>query len=108
MFAANPLPGDFMRGLLQRVAAAALGFALLAQPAAAQDMNTATFNGTTIWVGGGVQFLSLPDIKFTRSHGRLQNNLEGDWLDVGPAAGGGIETALGFWGNSRVTGAIKG
>ena len=34
-------------------------------PAAlAQDMTTATVNGTTIWVGGGVQFLSLPHIRF--------------------------------------------
>jgi len=78
-------------------------------PAArAQDMTTATFNGTTIWVGGGVQFLSLPDIKFTERNGRKQQNSESDWADFGGAAGGGIETALGMWGNSRVTGTIKG
>ena len=71
-------------------------------------MTTATFNGTTIWVGGGVQFLSLPDIKFTEHNGRKQKNSESDWLDFGPAAGGGIETALGMWGSSRVTGTVKG
>ncbi len=37
--------------------------------AQAQDMTTATFGGTTIWVGGGVQFLSLPDIRFTEASG---------------------------------------
>ncbi|HZJ12299.1 MAG TPA: hypothetical protein VFD26_06565 [Methyloceanibacter sp.] len=39
--------------------------AIAAQPAAAQDFTTATYGGTTIWAGGGVQFLSLPDIRFT-------------------------------------------
>ena len=70
----------------------------------------ATFGGTTIWVGGGVQFLSLPDIRFTGKAGRPspQKNSESDWLDFGGAAGGGIETALGFWGGYRVTGGIKG
>ena len=78
-------------------------------PAAyAQDMTTATFAGTTIWVGGGVQFLSLPDIRFTEQNGRRQKNSESDWLDFGGAAGGGIETAFGFWGGYRVTGSIKG
>jgi hypothetical protein len=71
-------------------------------------MTTATFNGTTIWVGGGVQFLSLPDIRFTQAGGRRQKNSESDWLDFGGAAGGGIETAFGFWGGYRVTGSVKG
>jgi hypothetical protein len=95
------------------------GVAALAQPAMAQDvgiagpdLTTATFGGTTIWVGGGVQFLTLPDVRFVGrgapGNFRRQKNLEGDWLDAGPAAGGGIETALGFWGDARVTGAIKG
>jgi hypothetical protein len=82
--------------------------AAMAPAAQAQDMNTATFGGTTIWVGGGVQFLSLPDIKFTQKGGRRQKNSEGDWLDFGGAVGGGFETALGFWGGYRVTGGIKG
>ena len=90
------------------VAATGLGLAALVQPANAQDMTTATFNGTTIWVGGGVQFLSLPDIRFTEQGGRRQKNSESDWLDFGGAAGAGIETALGIWGNHRVTGGVKG
>jgi hypothetical protein len=92
--------------------AATLGLAALVHPANAQDMTTATFNGTTVWVGGGVQFLSLPDIKFTGvgnpGNFRRQKNSESDWLDFGGAVGGGVETALGFWGASRVTGAVKG
>lgn len=84
----------------------------MVQPANAQDMTTATFNGTTIWVGGGVQFLSLPDIRFTGvgnpGNFRRQKNSESDWLDFGGAVGGGVETALGFWGGTRVTGAVKG
>jgi len=95
------------------IAAAGLGLAALVQPAHAQDMTTATFNGTTIWVGGGVQFLSLPDIRFvgkgtspTAMH--RQKNSDSDWLDAGPAAGGGIETSLGMWGGARVSGSIKG
>jgi len=89
-------------------AATLLGAAVLTQPAAAQDFTTATYSGTTVWVGGGVQFLSLPDIKFTRTNGRLQENTESDWLDFGGATVGGIETALGYWGDWRVSGSIKG
>jgi hypothetical protein len=93
-------------------AAALLGLTAFTLPAAAQDMNSATFNGTTIWVGGGVQFLSLPDINFTAKDTdkgiRRETNSEGDWLDFGGAAGGGIETALGIWGNHRVSAAVKG
>ena len=89
-------------------AATLVGAAVLTQPAAAQDFTTATYSGTTVWVGGGVQFLSLPDIKFTRTNGRLQENTESDWLDFGGATGGGIETALGYWGDWRVSGSIKG
>ena len=74
----------------------------------AQDMTTATAGGTTIWIGGGVQFLSLPDIKFTEQNGRKQKNSESDWLDFGGAAGAGIETSLGMWGSSRVTAGVKG
>jgi hypothetical protein len=94
------------------LAATLLGAAVLAQPAAAQDFTTATFGGTTIWAGGGVQFLSLPDIRFTRQGGRgnrhRQENSDSDWLDFGGAAGGGIETALGWWGGFRVSGSVEG
>jgi hypothetical protein len=89
------------------LAATALGMAAFAPTAHAQDMTTATVGGTTIWVGGGVQFLSLPDIRFTEQNGRKQKNSESDWLDFGGAAGGGIETSLGMWGDSRVTGTVK-
>jgi hypothetical protein len=96
-----------MRESIRFLAAAAIGLGFI--PAAhAQDMTTATVNGTTIWVGGGVQFLSLPDIRFTEKNGRRQHNSESDWADFGPSAGGGIETALGFWGASRVTASVKG
>jgi hypothetical protein len=97
-----------MRHSIRIFAAAALGAAIFAPTAQAQDMTTATFNGTTIWAGGGVQFLSLPDIKYTFAGGRRQRNSESDWADFGGAAGGGFETALGFWGGHRVTGSVKG
>jgi hypothetical protein len=97
-----------MRMAIRVLALTAIGAAAFAPVANAQDMTTATFGGTTIWVGGGVQFLSLPDIKFTEKGGRKQKNSESDWLDFGGAAGGGIETALGFWGGYRVTGGVKG
>ena len=97
-----------MRMAIRVLALTAIGAAAFTPSAHAQDMTTATFAGTTIWVGGGVQFLSLPDIRFTEQSGRRQKNSESDWLDFGGAAGGGIETALGMWGNSRVTGSVKG
>jgi hypothetical protein len=93
-----------------RLLAAAVWIAVFAPVAHAQDMTTttATVGGTTVWVGGGVQFLSLPDIKFTEQNGHKQKNSQSDWLDFGGSAGGGIETSLGMWGSSRVTGSIKG
>ena len=97
-----------MRISIRWLAAAALATAAHLTVAHAQDMTTATVSGTTIWVGGGVQFLSLPDIKFTEKNGHRQTNSESDWLDFGGAAGGGIETGLGFWGSSRVTASVKG
>jgi hypothetical protein len=100
--------GDSMRHSIRVFALAAFGAAASVPAAHAQDMTTYSFGGTTVWVGGGVQFLSLPDIRFTQQNGRRQKNSESDWLDFGGAAGGGIETALGFWGNHRLTGSIKG
>lgn len=97
-----------MRVAIRVVALTAIGAAAFAPAVHAQDMTTYTFGGTTIWVGGGVQFLSLPDIRFTEQNGRRQRNSESDWLDFGGAAGAGIETALGIWGNHRVTGSVKG
>jgi len=100
--------------MLMRVFVAAGLAATAYLPAArAQDMTTATVNGTTVWVGGGVQFLSLPDIRFvgqgtSPTDVHRQKNSDSDWLDVGGATGGGIETALGMWGGARVSGSIKG
>jgi hypothetical protein len=97
-----------MRRSIGLLAATVMGVAAFVPVARAQDMTTATVGGTTIWIGGGVQFLSLPDIRFTEQNGRKQKNSESDWLDFGGAAGGGIETSLGMWGSSRVTGSVKG
>ena len=109
-----------MRKSLSLLAAAMFGgVAAFAAPVAAQedgvagpDFTTATYGGTTIWVGGGVQFLSLPDVRFVGKGPpgdfRRQKNLEGDFWDFGGAGGGGIETALGYWGDMRMSGAVKG
>ena len=103
-----------MRLAIRVLALTAIGAAAFAPAAHAQDMTTATFNGTTIWVGGGFQYLSLPDIKFT-GKGKstaaaidFHRQKNSDFSDYGGAAGGGIETALGFWGGYRVTGGVKG
>jgi len=93
---------------LKAAAVALLGAAVLVPPAAAQDFVTGTSGGTTIWVGGGYQFLSLPEIQFTRRKGRRQDNTEKDFWDIGGSAGGGIETSLGYWGDVMVTGSVKG
>ena len=75
------------RGLMclsiRLLAPALLGVAAFLPAAHAQDMTTATVAGTTIWVGGGVQFLSLPDIRFTEKGDHRQKNSESDWLDAG-------------------------
>ena len=78
--------------------------------AQAQDSASMTANGTTITFGGGGQYLSLPDIKFTGvgSPGSFRRQTNSDFADYGGAVGGGIETPLGFWGGYRVTGAVKG
>jgi len=99
-----------MRKSLQLVAATALCVGALGQTAAAQDVASAVYGSTRIYVGGGFQYLSLPDIKFTGkgdpSNFKFQNN--SDFSNYGWSTGGGIETGLGFWGASRVTGGIKG
>ena len=97
-----------MRNPIRVLAGIAVSAIVLAPAAHAQDMTTYSFGGTTLYIGGGFQFLSLPDIRFTEQNGRKQKNSDSDWLDFGGAAGGGIETALGFWGGQRVTGSIKG
>ena len=92
------------------LAATAIGIGAFAQAAAAQDMATATYGGTTVYVGGGFQFLTLPDIRFTGngSPGNFRRQKNSEFSDYGWATGAGIETPLGFWGSRRVTGGIKG
>ena len=60
-----------MRVAIRVLALTAIGAAAFGPAVHAQDMTTYTFGGTTIWVGGGVQFLSLPDSTVVHSgHGR--------------------------------------
>ena len=93
-------------------AAVLFGAVLFAQPVAATDYVTASSGGTRIWAGGGVQFLSLPEIRFTGVRGTTsvtrQRNTEKDFWDAGGAAGGGIETSFGNWGGWMVSGTVKG
>jgi hypothetical protein len=104
-----------MRIPIRVLAAAAFGAALV--PAAhAQDMTTYSFGGTTLYIGGGFQYLSLPDVKFTGvgrfnaadqlTSFRHQKNT--DFSEYGGAAGAGIETAIGHWNGMRVTAGVKG
>ncbi|MGV1014618.1 MAG: hypothetical protein ACOYB4_06580, partial [Methyloceanibacter sp.] len=70
-------------------------------------------NGTTIAVGGGVQLLQLPDIRYTffssttdgRALGKQKND---DFDDYGGAVSGSVETPLGFWGSTPVMGVVSG
>jgi hypothetical protein len=106
-----------MRVAIRVLALSAIGVAAFGPAVHAQDMTTYSFSGTTIYIGGGFQYLTLPDIKFTakgnensvRDGGRVdfhQNN--SDFSEYGGAGGAGIETALGYWGGTRVTGGVKG
>ncbi|MGB6439954.1 MAG: hypothetical protein WBE89_11615 [Methyloceanibacter sp.] len=55
-----------MRKSLRLVAVVLLGGSAVAgQSALAQEAVSSTVDGTTISVGGGIQFLWLPDMKFT-------------------------------------------
>jgi hypothetical protein len=71
------------------IAATVLGIGAFAQTASAQDFNTATFGGTTIWAGGGVQFLDLPDIRFTGKGdpGDFHRQKNSDFSEYGGSAG---------------------
>jgi hypothetical protein len=65
-----------------------------------------------LWVGGGVQFLSLPDIEFTGRGGlsnfRHQKNTSSDWLDAGGAVSGGVAIPLRGLGTLRTIVSVKG
>lgn len=106
-----------MRVAIRILALTAIGAAAFMPAAHAQDMTTATFNGTTIWVGGGFQYLTLPDIKFTAKGdinsvpfgGKVDSHQKNsDFSEYGGGGGGGIETALGYWNGMRITGGVKG
>ena len=101
-----------MRNLIRVAATAGLGIAAFAPGALAQDMTTYNFGGTTLWIGGGFQYLTLPDIKFTGKDNAAGTNFRhqtnSDFSEYGGGGGGGIETALGYWNGMRVTGGVKG
>ena len=92
-----------MRSATRVLALTAIGAAAFVPAAHAQDMSTYSFAGTTLYIGGGFQYLTLPDIKFT-GQGNVNNSGEitdfhhqknSDFNEYGGAAGAGIETALG-------------
>lgn len=72
-----------------------------------------TVGGTIVTVGGGVQLLQLPDIDFTflvdnttGATSRKQKNSDVD--DYGGAFSAGIETPVGHWGATPITGVVSG
>lgn len=93
-----------------RLAAAIVGVAGFAHGAMAEDFVPGPVTATTISVGGGFQFLSLPDIKFTGvGHpGSFTRQTNSDFGEYGGVGGGAIETRLGHFGNSLVTGQVRG
>ncbi len=93
-------------------AAALLGAVIVSQPTSAQDYVNAVDGGTRVWLGGGYQFLSLPEIRFTAKGApgspRRQKNSEKDFWDIGGSVGGGLQTEFGYWGDFQVSGTVKG
>ena len=94
-----------------------VGVALLAATtipsvALAQAPATQVIGGTTITLGGGVQFLSLPDLNFTfktNDEGAAVHRQTNGTLDnAGGAFVGSIETPFGYWGGTPVTGVVSG
>jgi len=63
-----------MRSATRVLALTAIGAAAFVPAAHAQDMSTYSFAGTTLYIGGGFQYLTLPDIKFT-GQGNVNNRL---------------------------------
>jgi hypothetical protein len=102
-----------MRKIVQLLA----GVLLVAAPASAAWAQgpapvTATYGGTTISIGGGAQLLSLPDIDFTfkvdEDGAAVHKQTNSDLDDYGGAFAGSIETPLGYWGATPVTGVVSG
>jgi hypothetical protein len=67
---------------------------------------------TIITLGAGVQLLSLPDINFTffvkNGDAAVRTQKNSDLDDYGGAFVDSIETPLGYWGATPVTGVISG
>jgi len=101
-----------MQKSLKLFAAASLCSAILIPAAHAQDPVTATYGNTTISLGGGAQYLHLPDLNLTavlNSNGDFIRHLrDSDVNDYGWTASGEASTRLGFWGPMAVTGGIRG
>lgn len=101
-----------MHKVARSIAAASFAVAVAASAgvARAQDGASMNVNGTTITVGGGGQYLTLPDIKFTGigTPGSFHHQTNDNFNNYGGSGGGGLETPFGFWGGYRVTGALKG
>lgn len=101
-----------MRDPIRLVAAAVVSTAAFAASAQAQTPVTATYGNTTISVGGGAQLLSLPDIRYTflvapgGAAVRTQKNSDLD--DYGGVVVGSVESLLGYWGSTPVTGVVSG
>ena len=79
---------------------------------AEQPAATMTAGHTIITLGGGVQLLSLPDINFTffvkNGDAAVRTQKNSDLDDYGGAFVGSIETPLGYWGATQVTGVVSG
>jgi hypothetical protein len=94
-----------MHRTLQLLAATAFGVAVWAPTASAQTANVVAVEGTTISVGGGTAFLTLPDTKFTFRYDNdsgdtvhKQTNLDYNaFSDYGGGFTGSIQTPLGGW-----------
>ena len=99
-----------MQRSLYRLAAVMVGVAGFAHDAAADDFAPGPVTATTISVGGGFQFLSLPDIRFTGvgTPGGFTRQKNSDFGEYGGVGGGAIETRLGHFGDSLVTGMVRG
>jgi hypothetical protein len=103
-----------MHNWVRQIAAVLLGAAAAASAgtARAQDTAITTVAGTTISVGGGVQFLSLPDVRFTTitapSGAVIRRQKNDDFADYGGAVSGELTTPLGYWDGTLVTGAVRG
>ena len=106
--------GRFMHNLARLLAGAAL-LAAAAFPSIARAQGapaTQVIGGTTITLGGGVQWLALPDMNFTfktdTDGAAVKRQTNGTMDNAGGAFTGSIETPFGYWGAMPVTGVASG